>query len=473
MTKPGQQWGGRFTEAPHELFAEFNDSFCFDRRLFVADVSCSIAHANALGKAGVITGNDNSAIVKGLRQLLEAEATDPRFLSNSKAEDVHSFIEGKLIELIGDAGRKLHTGRSRNDQVATTFRLWTRHEIDTIDGLARALQTSLLDLAERHTTAVLPGYTHLQRAQPVMFAHWCLAYFEMLGRDRERLANARLRVNVLPLGSGALAGTGFPIDRGGVANELGFDSISRNSLDAVSDRDFAVDFAAACSMIMMHLSRLAEDMIIYASTEFGFITLSDAVSSGSSLMPQKKNPDALELLRGKAARVFGHNLALLTMLKGLPLAYNKDMQEDKQAVFDTADTVQISLRAAALVLDNTSVNEERTRDAASKGYLNATELADYLVKKGLPFRVAHENVGKIVLFAIEQGRELNELSVGDLQRFSPVIKDDVVQFLSIDAAIGAKAVAGGTAPARVAEALSTARASLNPRTEAPTDQAPR
>jgi argininosuccinate lyase len=460
MAKAGQQWGGRFTEAPHELFAEFNDSFWFDRRLFVADISGSIAHANGLLKAGAITDAENAAIVDGLKKLLEEEATDPNFLSNSKAEDVHSFIEGKLIDMIGDAGRKLHTGRSRNDQVATTFRLWIRHEIDIIDHLVELLQTALLDLAERHSAAIIPGYTHLQRAQPVMFAHWCLAYFEMLRRDRDRLADARRRANVLPLGAGALAGTGFDIDRESVAAELGFDTISRNSLDAVSDRDFAVDLAAASSLIMTHLSRLAEDLIIYCSTEFGFISLSDSVSSGSSLMPQKKNPDALELLRGKAGRVFGHNLGLLTMLKGLPLAYNKDMQEDKQAIFDTADTVQISLRAAALVLENASLNEQRAREAAAKGFLNATELADYLTKKGMPFRTAHEAVGKVVLFAIDEQRELHELSIAELKRFSPLIGDDVVLALSVDAAVSAKGVYGGTAPTQVAQALVVARASL-------------
>lgn len=457
MTKPGQLWGGRFTEQPHELFAEFNDSFRFDCRLFVADVSGSIAHANGLMRAGILTAEEAAKIVTGLRSILEQEALDPQYLSGAKAEDVHSFIEAKLIEAIGDTGRKLHTGRSRNDQVATAFRLWVRHEIDTIEGLIRSFQERLLALAERHSAAVLPGYTHLQRAQPVMFAHWCLAYFEMFGRDRQRLTDARARVNVMPLGAGALAGTGYEIDREAVAAELGFAEVSRNSLDAVSDRDFAVEFSAACSLIAVHLSRMAEDLIIYASTEFGFVTLSDAVSSGSSLMPQKKNPDALELLRGKTGRVIGHNMALLTMIKGLPLAYNKDMQEDKEAAFDTADTIQISLRAAAMVLDNLTVNEERTRAAASTGYLNATELADYLVKKGVPFRTAHETVGRAVLHAIDAGRELHELSVAELREFSPEISDDVVQVLPVDAALAAKNVAGGTSPARVAEALIAAR----------------
>ncbi len=457
MTKSGQLWGGRFTEKPDETFAEFNDSFRFDRRLFAADVRASIAYANGLARAGVLTADEAAAITGGLVEMLAAADSGAAIFDGSDAEDVHSFIEGTLIAAIGDAGRKLHTGRSRNDQVATAFRLWLRDEIDMIDGLVNDLQAALVSLAERHASAVLPGYTHLQRAQPVMFAHWCLAYFEMLLRDRGRLADARERVNILPLGSGALAGTGFPVDRMAVAEELGFDGVSANSLDGVSDRDFAVEFSSACSLIMVHLSRLAEDLIIYCSNEFGFVSLSDAVSSGSSLMPQKKNPDALELLRGKAGRVFGHQMALLAMIKGLPLAYNKDMQEDKEAVFDTADTVNISLRAAAIVLDNTTVNEERTRDAATAGYLNATELADHLVKKGVPFRTAHETVGRAVLYAISRGKELHELDPDELRQFSDEIGEDVSDALDLGATLAAKGTIGGTSPDRVAEALKAAR----------------
>lgn len=457
MTKSGQLWGGRFTEKPNETFAEFNDSFRFDRRLFVADVSASIAHANGLAKIGVLTQDETAAIVGGLTKLLEEEAADAAYFDGSDAEDVHSFIEGKLIAAIGDAGRKLHTGRSRNDQVATAFRLWVRYEIDAILDHVRNVQNALVNLAERHRDAVLPGYTHLQRAQPVTWAHWCLAYFEMLRRDRERLADTRKRVNIMPLGAGALAGSGFPVDREAVAKELGFEGVSANSLDAVSDRDFAVEFTGACSLVMVHLSRLAEDLIIYCSTEFGFVTLGDSVSSGSSLMPQKKNPDALELLRGKAGRVFGHQMALLATLKGLPLAYNKDMQEDKEAVFDTVDTVSISLRTAAIVLDNVTVNEETTHAAATKGYLNATELADYLVKKGVPFRTAHETVGNAVLYAISEGKDLHELRLDQLQAFSPEIGEDVADALSLDATLAAKNVVGGTSPTRVAAALASAK----------------
>jgi len=455
-----QLWGGRFTAPPDATFAEFNDSFRFDRRLFAADVTASRAHANGLRRAEVISNEEADEIVAALGQLLNEAAEDVEYFASEKAEDVHSFIEAKLIAKIGDTGRKLHTGRSRNDQVATAFRLWCRDEIDASVELIRLVERSLVALAARHEAAVIPAYTHLQRAQPVLFAHWCLAYFEMLERDFERFRQARDRVNVMPLGSGAVAGTGFPIDRDAVARELAFDAVSQNSLDGVSDRDFTVDICAAASLLMVHLSRLAEDMILYASSEFRFIELSDAVSSGSSLMPQKKNPDALELLRGKTGRVFGNNLSLLTMLKGLPLAYNKDMQEDKEAVFDTIDTVGISLRAAAVILDNASLNESVARTAAATGFLNATDLADYLVERGIPFRSAHEAVGKAVLFAIEKGCELNELDLEDLKQFSDAIEQDVFVRLSLESSLNARSAIGGTSPERVREALAAARSKL-------------
>ncbi len=455
-----QLWGGRFTAPPDATFAEFNDSFRFDQRLFAADVTSSIAHAKGLRRAEVISNDEADKIVAALGLLLDEATKNADYFATEKAEDVHSFIEAKLIEKIGDAGRKLHTGRSRNDQVATAFRLWCRDEIDAIIELIRLVEGSLLALAKRHEDAVIPAYTHLQRAQPVLFAHWCLAYFEMFERDVERFLQARGRVNVMPLGSGAVAGTGFPIDRLAVAQELGFDAVSQNSLDGVSDRDFTVDICSAASLLMVHLSRLAEDMILYASSEFKFIELSDAVSSGSSLMPQKKNPDALELLRGKAGRVFGNHLSLLTMLKGLPLAYNKDMQEDKEAVFDTIDTVGISLRAAAMILDNTSLNENAARTAAATGFLNATDLADYLVEKGVPFRSAHEAVGRAVLFSIEKGCELNELALDDLKQFSDVIAEDVFVRLSLASSLRARSAIGGTSPERVREALAAAHSKL-------------
>src|SRR5919107_433209 len=370
MSEAKKLWGGRFTGQIDPGFARYNRSFGFDRRLFGADVRGSLAHCEGLRAAGVLSEEEAGDIRRGLNELLaRAESEGEAFFKDEAAEDVHSFIEARLTERVGDAGRRLHTGRSRNDQVATALRLWLRDEIDRCAEALRGVQAALLDLAESHADAVLPGYTHLQRAQPVLFAHWCLAYFEMLARDRARLADARRRANVLPLGSAALAGTSYKIDRERVARSLGFDSVSRNSLDAVSDRDFCVEFTAAASLVMVHLSRLAEDLIVYSTTEFGLVELGDAVSTGSSLMPQKKNPDALELLRGKSARVFGHTAALLAMLKGLPLAYNKDMQEDKEAVFDAADTTRASLEVAAVVLRSVKLREDRARDLASRGYM--------------------------------------------------------------------------------------------------------
>src|SRR5689334_4143011 len=369
-------WGGRFREQADAQFAEFNNSFLFDRRLFEVDVRASVAWCSALERAGVLTSTESDEIRRGL-EAVRAEGVS----GESGAEDVHSFVEARLVALIGDVGRKLHTGRSRNDQVATDFRLWLRGSIDELTTSIRDAQTSLLDFAEAHRDVVIPGYTHLQRAQPVLLAHWCLAYFEMLARDRERLGEVRRRVNILPLGSAALAGTSFPINREELATALGFEGVSRNSLDAVSDRDFCVEFLSACALVMVHLSRLAEDIILYATSEFGFFELGDAIATGSSLMPQKKNPDSMELVRGKAGRVFGDLMALLTTLKGLPLAYNKDMQEDKEAVFDAFDTVTSSLQVTSTVLMNIGVN-----NVALGGYMNATELADYLVRKGMPFR---------------------------------------------------------------------------------------
>jgi argininosuccinate lyase len=459
MTQTKNLWGGRFTEGADRTFAEFNNSFRFDRRLFAADIRASVAHCEGLFHAGVITRLEMERIKNGLITLLKRADFDKNYF-DEPAEDVHSFIESKLIQLIGDTGRKLHTGRSRNDQVATAFRLWLREEITAISRLARALQKSLVDLAEKNREAVLPGYTHLQRAQPVLWAHWCLAYFEMLARDRERLDEVWRRVNVLPLGSAALAGTSYEIDRESVARELGFDGVTANSLDAVSDRDFAVEFVGACSIMMMHLSRLAEDLIIYATNEFGFIELGDAISTGSSLMPQKKNPDALELIRGKSARVFGHHTALLTMMKGLPLAYNKDMQEDKEAIFDCVDTVANALRVTEIVLRNIKINVERSRAAATRGFLNATELADYLVQKDIPFRAAHDTVGRVVLQAISSGRELNELSLEEMREFSPKIEADVFDALSLEKTLASKTQIGGTSPERVFEALDAAKRDL-------------
>jgi argininosuccinate lyase len=453
-------WGGRFTGKADPIFAAFNRSFSFDRRLFEVDVRGSIAHCDGLVGAGVLSSDEAERIKSALGEILKSGETDPNYLDDADAEDVHSFVEARLVEMIGDLGRKLHTGRSRNDQVATDLRLWLRDEIDRLVPALTESQTALLDLADANRDVVIPGYTHLQRAQPVLLAHWCLAYFEMLARDGERLIDVRKRVNVLPLGSAALAGTSYSIDREAVSRALGFDSASRNSLAAVSDRDFCIEFASAASIIMMHLSRLAEDIILYSTSEFGFFELSDAVATGSSLMPQKKNPDAMELVRGKAGRVFGHLQSLLTTMKGLPLAYNKDMQEDKEALFDTFDTVNASLSVTTIVLRNIKLNESRTREAATHGYLNATELADYLVRKGVPFREAHEMVGRMVMRAIGRGCELNDLSLDDFKSFSPLIEDDVLPALSLEATLATKAQRGGTAADRVAEALAEARKNL-------------
>jgi argininosuccinate lyase len=448
-------WGGRFKGRIDPEFAEFNRSFRFDRRLFEADVRASIAWCEALARAGVVSDTEASEIRRGLEQI-RGQGVD----QDSLAEDVHSFVETRLVQLIGDTGRKLHTGRSRNDQVATDFRIWIREALDDQRGLVREVQTALVDFAQNNLDVFVPGYTHLQRAQPVLLAHWCLAYFEMLARDRERFAETRRRVNVLPLGSAALAGTSFPIDREALAQSLGFEAVSKNSLDAVSDRDFCVEFLSNASLIMVHLSRLAEDIILYSTTEFGFFELGDAVATGSSLMPQKKNPDSMELVRGKAGRVFGDLLGMLTTLKGLPLAYNKDMQEDKEAVFDGFDTVSACLQVSATVLRNLSVNKERALNAASTGYMNATELADHLVRKGMPFREAHETVGKIVNRALELNQELDRLSLTELQAFSPLITEDVHLALSLNQTLRSKSQTGGTSPETVSTALAQARESL-------------
>ena len=460
MKKVKNLWGGRFTGKADEKFVEFNRSFGFDFRLFAADVRGSQAHCEGLRRAEVLSESEARKIQKGLHKLLEQSSKDKDFFADSNAEDVHSFIESNLVKLIGDAGRKLHTGRSRNDQVATALRIWLREKIDEISTDLRNTQKALVDLAEKHETAVLPGYTHLQRAQPILLAHWCLAYFEMLKRDTERLGEIRKRVNVLPLGSAALAGTSYPIDREAVALDLDFDSVSENSLDAVSDRDFAVEFAFVTSMIMTHLSRLAEDIILYSTTEFDFFELSDAISTGSSLMPQKKNPDSMELVRGKSGRVFGHLIGLLAMMKGLPTAYNKDMQEDKEALFGASDTTRDCLQITRIVLQNLRVREDKTLAAATESYQNATELADYLSKKDVSFREAHELAGKIVLRAIEKGVELNDLELTEMQKYCSKIQADIFDVLSLEQTLKTKNVVGGTAPEQVAEAIRRAKLHL-------------
>jgi argininosuccinate lyase len=454
-------WGGRFKGEADAQFARFNSSFAFDRRLIEADIEASIAHAEALAAAGILSEEETRRIAWALNEIRRQAHEHNGYLENRDAEDVHSFVENELAQAIGDVGYKLHTGRSRNDQVATDLRLFLRSEIDSILESTRLLQRAFVELAERNAGCVMPGYTHLQRAQPILLAHYLLAYFEMLKRDAARFNEVRSRVNLLPLGSGALAGTGFALDREMVAKKLGFDGLCENSIDAVSDRDFVIEFIGAAAITMTHLSRLAEDLIIYSSAEFGFIELSDAVSTGSSLMPQKKNPDSLELIRGKAGRVFGHHTALLAMMKGLPLAYNKDMQEDKEALFDTIDTLGGSLAVMATVIRNIKFDCEKACSAASTGYLNATDLADYLVRKGIEFRKAHELVGRVVLHAIEQGKPLEKIELESLREFSPLFEDDVYASLSLESSIASKSAYGGTSHERVNESLRKARTEID------------
>lgn len=453
-------WGGRFTQEADQHFAVFNASFRFDRRLLTADLQACAVHAAALGRAGVLQAEEVHAITQGLHQI-GAQAQEQGWLDRYVAEDVHSFIEARLVELIGDTGYKLHTGRSRNDQVAVATRLFLREEISRIASLLGNVQRALLELAEQYPDAPMPGYTHLQKAQPILLGHFLLAYFQMLARDRERLAEIRGRVNILPLGSGALAGTNFPVDREWMATQLGFDAVTRNSLDAVSDRDYIIEFVNAAALTMMHLSRLAEDLIIYSTQEFGFIRLGDAIATGSSLMPQKKNPDSLELIRGKAARVFGHATALLTLTKGLPLAYNKDLQEDKEALFDTIDTLTGSLLVTATVLCNVEFDTERARRAAISDYTNATDLADYLVQRGLEFRKAHDLVGRIVVYALAQQKELVELTLTEYQQFSPIFDETLFPALSLESSLAGKKQTGGTAPECVRRELERARTLLD------------
>ncbi|BAF58698.1 argininosuccinate lyase [Pelotomaculum thermopropionicum SI] len=455
-------WGGRFQKETDRLVEDFHSSISFDRRLYKYDIRGSIAHARMLGKAGIIPPEEARAIADGLQEVL-ADIEAGRAGFSVEAEDIHMNVEQLLTAKVGEVGKKLHTARSRNDQVALDIRMYLKDEIDQITGLLRELQAALLDLAEKHTGTVMPGYTHLQRAQPVTLAHHLLAYCQMFRRDEERLADCRRRTDVMPLGAGALAGTTFPLDREYVAEQLGFAAVAENSLDAVSDRDFAVEFAAAASLIMVHLSRFCEEIVLWSSAEFAFIELDDAYSTGSSMMPQKKNPDVAELIRGKCGRVFGDLQALLTMLKGLPLAYNKDLQEDKEALFDAVDTVKKCLLVFKPMLETMQVKKERMAEAARGGFTNATDLADYLVRKGLPFRQAHEAVGKAVLYCLERGRSLDRLSLDELRQFSPLVEEDVYEAIDISRCVEARRVTGGPAPGAVLEAVKKARQRLRER----------
>jgi argininosuccinate lyase len=455
-----QAWSGRFNEPVAELVKRYTASVDFDKRLALFDIQGSLAHAQMLAACNIISSQDLADIKRGLAQV-ENEVIMGAFEWSVDSEDVHLNIERRLTALVGDAGKRLHTGRSRNDQVATDVRLYLRHAIDELRELLRALQAAIVDLAADHTRTVMPGFTHLQVAQPVSFAHHLMAYFEMLKRDDERLADARRRVNRMPLGAAALAGTSYPIKREYTAELLGFEGVCANSLDAVSDRDFAIEFTAAAALIMTHLSRLSEELILWMSPRFGFIDIADRFCTGSSIMPQKKNPDVPELVRGKTGRVNGHLVSLLTLMKGQPLAYNKDNQEDKEPLFDTVDTLTHTLRIYADMMGGITVKPEAMRAAAMEGYATATDLADYLVKKGLPFRDAHEAVALAVRSAVKRGCDLSALKLAELREFSGLIEEDVYEVLTLEGSLAARNHTGGTAPAQVEAAIARAREHLS------------
>ena len=459
LDKKSQAWSALFSEPMSELVKRYTASVFFDKRLWKADIQGSLAHADMLQAQGLISADDLAAIQKGMAQIT-AEIEGGSFEWKLDLEDVHLNIEARLTQLVGDAGKRLHTGRSRNDQVATDVRLWLRGEIDEIGVLLTALQKALVDVAEHNADTILPGFTHLQVAQPVAFGHHLLAYVEMFARDAERMSDLRRRVNRLPLGSAALAGTSYPLDRERVARTLGFEAVCQNSLDGVSDRDFAIEFTAAASLLMVHVSRLSEELILWMSQSFGFIDLADRFCTGSSIMPQKKNPDVPELARGKTGRVVGHLMGLITLMKGQPLAYNKDNQEDKEPLFDTVDTLKDTLRIFAEMAAGITVKPEAMERAAKKGYATATDLADYLVKKGLPFRDAHEVVAHAVKDAIALGVDLSELSLSQLQAYNPAIEPDVFEVLSLRGSLNARNILGGTAPAQVRAQVARHRARL-------------
>ncbi|MCD6673675.1 MAG: argininosuccinate lyase [Burkholderiaceae bacterium] len=460
LSKKSQAWSARFSEPVDELVKRYTASVGFDRRLAPFDIEASLAHAAMLESAGLIGADDLDAIRRGMAQIRD-EIERGAFDWSVDLEDVHLNIEKRLTELVGEPGKRLHTARSRNDQVATDLRLWLRASIDDTLQLLASLQRALLDLAEANAETILPGFTHLQVAQPITFGHHLLAYVEMFARDAERFGDARRRTNRLPLGAAALAGTSYPIDRAQVARALGFEALCSNSLDAVSDRDFAIEYCAAASLAMMHVSRLSEELVLWMSPRVGFIDLADRFCTGSSIMPQKKNPDVPELARGKTGRVYGHLVALLTLMKGQPLAYNKDNQEDKEPLFDTADTLGDTLRIFVDLVGGIRVRADRMRAAAAEGFSTATDLADYLVRKGLAFRDAHEAVARAVRAAAERGVDLSDLSVSELRAFSPLIDDDVHGVLALDGSVASRNHPGGTAPAQVCAAIAAHRARLS------------
>jgi len=456
---PDSLWGGRFAESTDAFVAAFTASVGFDRRLYAQDIAGSRAHARMLAERGVLGEDELGRILGGLDEI-EADIEAGRFLWSVAREDVHMNVEAALIERVGEAGKRLHTGRSRNDQVATDIRLWLRAGIDAAAGEARRLLEGLLPLAEAHAATVMPGFTHLQSAQPVTFGHHVMAWFEMLLRDLERLGEVRGRLNRMPLGAAALAGTSYPIDRERTRELLGFDALCENSLDAVSDRDFAIEFCASAALCLVHLSRIAEELVLWMSAQFAFVDLPDRFCTGSSIMPQKKNPDVPELVRGKSGRAIGNLVALLTLMKGQPLAYNKDNQEDKEPLFDSVDTLVGCLRAFADMLPAIEVRPEAMREAARRGFSTATDLADYLVRQGLPFRDAHEAVGRAVAHGIETGTDLADMPLATLRRFSERIEEDVFDVLTLDGSIASRDHVGGTAPAQVRAAVERARARL-------------
>lgn len=458
-TAASKPWSGRFNEPVSDLVKRFTASVGFDQRLAEFDIDASIAHARMLHAVEIISADDLAAIERGLGQI-RGEIREDTFNWSLDLEDVHLNIERRLTDLVGDAGKRLHTARSRNDQVATDIRLYVRAAIDHIGAQIRALQSALLDLADKHTDTIMPGFTHLQVAQPVSFGHHLLAYYEMLTRDAQRYADCRKRVNRLPLGAAALAGTSYPIDRQMVAKALAFDGLCENSLDAVSDRDFAIEFCSCAALTMMHLSRLCEELILWMNPRFGFIDIADRFCTGSSIMPQKKNPDVAELIRGKTGRVNGHLVALLTLMKGQPLAYNKDNQEDKEPLFDTIDTVSNSLAVFTEMVPGITADKNAMRAAAAQGFATATDLADYLVRKGMPFREAHEVVALAVRFCETRRCDLSDLKLPELQQFSNLISEDVYAALTLEGALNARSHIGGTAPARVKSAIAKARKAL-------------
>ena len=458
-------WAGRFTKAADPLFRAFNDSLAFDRTLLHEDIEGSVGWARALQRANVLSVSEADSLVEALNDVLRHGVENPSSLIDAVDEDIHSWVERELVARVGSLGKKLHTGRSRNDQVATDLRLWTLKQIANRQNEIEAAIRSLLSLAERERETLFPGYTHLQRAQPILFGHWCMAYVEMLLRDRDRFNDAAIRTGLCPLGSGALAGTAYPIDRDHLAHDLGFSAPTANSLDAVSDRDFVVETLATTALAAVHLSRFAEDIIFYSTGEAGLIELSESVTSGSSLMPQKKNPDALELIRGKTGRQIANLVNILTVLKGLPLAYNKDLQEDKEPLFDAMEHLSLSLRMLPPVLDGLIVHRERARAAAGGGYSNATELADYLVNQGIPFRDAHHSAGRLVRAAIRESKPLEDLTVAQMQEVEPRIQSDVYVALTVDRAIAKRDVRGGTAPLQVAGSVAAARRQIESSSE--------